>query len=59
MKIEVQQNVNGQWFHHLKASNGLILQSSEAYSSKSKCMKTVDAICGYTGLECVIKENKK
>jgi uncharacterized protein YegP (UPF0339 family) len=55
MKIIVQQNKLGEWFHHLKSSNGRILQSSEAYSSKAKCLKTVDAICGYTGLEYVVK----
>lgn len=55
MKIIVQQNKLGEWFHHMKASNGRILQSSEAYSSKNKCMKTVNAICAATGLEFVLK----
>lgn len=55
MKIIVQQNKLGEWFHHLKATNGRILQSSEAYSSKSKCMKTVNAICAATGLVWIEK----
>lgn len=55
MKIEVLQNVLGEWFHHLKSNNGKILQSSEPYSSKNKCMKTVNAICAATGLEFVLK----
>lgn len=56
MKIVVQQNKRGEWFHHLLATNGKILQHSEAYSSKAKCMQTVRSICKITGLTWVEKE---
>ena len=55
MKIVVQQNKRGEWFHHLLAANGKILQHSEAYSSKAMCLKTVMSICKVTLLEWVEK----
>ena len=55
MKIVVQQNRRGEWFHHLLANNGKILQHSEAYSSKTKCMQTVKSICKVTGLSFIEK----
>ena len=57
MKIVVQQNKRGEWFHHLLAANGKILQHSEAYSSKAKCLQTVMSICKVTLLEWIEKEN--
>lgn len=50
MKIEVIQNVNGCWYWRLVAENGEILATSEAYSSKSKCMQTVKSVNKTTGL---------
>jgi uncharacterized protein YegP (UPF0339 family) len=59
MKIIVQQNRRGEWFHHLMAANGKILQHSEAYSSKAKCLQTVLSICKTTGLKYVEKSPQK
>ena len=45
MKFEVVINQNGAYFFRLiSANNGNILASSEAYSSKAKCVQTVKAI---------------
>ena len=59
MKIIVQQNRRGDWFHHLMSSNGRIIQHSEAYSSKAKCLKTVLSIVAATGLKYVEKSAQK
>lgn len=44
MKFEIVINKNGAYFFRLVADNGNILASSEAYSSKTKCVQTVRAI---------------
>lgn len=44
MKFEIVINQNGAYFFRLVADNGNILASSEAYSSKTKCVQTVKAI---------------
>jgi len=56
MKIVVQKNVNKAWFWHLIADNGEILSSSQAYSSKSACLKTAKLIAAWKGpVELVVE----
>lgn len=55
MKIVVQKNVNGAWFSHLIGLNGEITYSSQAYSSKSACLKTAKIVAAATGWELVIE----
>lgn len=50
IEIEVLQNVNGCWYWRLVAENGEVLATSESYSSKTKCMKTVKSVSKTTGL---------
>ena len=58
MKFEVVININGAYFFRLIADNGNILASSEAYSSKSKCVQTVKAIAKEFNLQYDPKDLK-
>jgi len=58
MKFEVAINQNGAYFFRLIADNGNILASSEAYSSKSKCVQTVKAIAKEFNLQYDPKDLK-
>lgn len=51
MRFEVVINQNGAYFFRLVSCNGNILASSEAYSSKTKCVQTVKAIAKEFNLE--------
>lgn len=48
--IQLFKDVNGCWRWRLEASNGEILASSEAYSSKAMCRKTAVRLSEATGL---------
>ena len=48
--IVLFKDVNGCWRWHLKAANGEILASSEAYSTKAKCKQTATRLAKATGL---------
>ena len=41
MYIEIDKNLNKKWYFRIKSSNHRTIAHSEAYSSKTKCMKTV------------------
>ena len=49
-EIEITKNKNGCWFWRLVAANGEILASSEAYSSKGACLKTVKGLSKAYGI---------
>jgi len=44
MKIELVENVKGQWFWHIIAANKRILAHSQSYSSKQACKKTARSV---------------
>jgi uncharacterized protein YegP (UPF0339 family) len=50
MRFELDTNINGAYFFRLVADNGNILASSEAYSSKTKCVQTLKSIAKEFGL---------
>jgi uncharacterized protein len=41
MKIEIKKSVDGQFYFVLKARNGQILVTSETYTKKANCKKTI------------------
>ena len=43
-KFEIKQDKNGKFRFNLKASNGQIILSSQAYSSKSACLNGVESV---------------
>lgn len=40
-KFIIHQRANGQYYFNLKANNGLIILTSEGYTSKSGCMNGI------------------
>ena len=44
MYIEIKKRAAGDWFFHIKATNGKILAHSETYSSLSKAKQTANKI---------------
>jgi uncharacterized protein YegP (UPF0339 family) len=59
MNIEILQNCTGAWFWHIKSDNGQYLATSEAYSSKTKCLQTAKSVCKITGLAISEKLSSK
>ncbi len=43
-KFEVYQDKSGKFRFRLKAGNGEIIAASEAYESKSGCLKGIDSV---------------
>jgi uncharacterized protein YegP (UPF0339 family) len=46
--VQLFKNRNGKWHWHLKAKNGRVLASSEAYSSHARALKTAVAVAAGT-----------
>lgn len=44
MYFTVQQAKNGQFYWTLKAGNHEVVATSEQYTTKASCMKTIDSI---------------
>lgn len=44
MKIFVFKGENGQWYWHIKASNGKIICQSEGYKRKGGAMKAIKSL---------------
>ena len=64
MRFEIVINQNGAYFFRLASANGNVLASSEAYSSKAKCIQTVKAIAKefnlvYNKNEMIAEENNE
>jgi uncharacterized protein YegP (UPF0339 family) len=43
-KFEFWKSMGGLWFFHLLGKNGKVLLQSEAYTTKSKALKGIEAI---------------
>jgi len=39
-----QSNKNGQWYFHLKATNGEIIANSQGYTTKENCINGIHSI---------------
>lgn len=39
-----QSNKNGQWYFHLKATNGEIIANSQGYTTKENCINGIQSI---------------
>ena len=39
-----QSNKNGQWYFHLKATNGEIIANSQGYTTKENCINGIYSI---------------
>lgn len=49
MKFEVWQNKGGSWCWHLKAKNGEIIATGEAYVSRSSVLHAINLVVETTG----------
>jgi uncharacterized protein YegP (UPF0339 family) len=43
-KFELYQDVGGQFRFRLKAGNGQVIASSQAYSTKKACLSGIDSV---------------
>ncbi len=59
MKIVATQNVNGAWYWRIVGGNGEIMASSEAYSSKSACVKSAKIVAQASGLALEVESTNK
>ena len=42
--FEMFKTKNGDWYFHLKASNGKLIAASEGYKTKETCRRTIRSI---------------